>query len=62
MMAKRETQLAKQYDVTIKVAELGHEQTVRVEATDEWKARTAAMFECTAPLRGEYVEYDVREV
>jgi hypothetical protein len=54
--------MQKQYSVTITVAEVGHEETVTVSATDEWKARTAAMFACTYPLKGETVEYTVSSI
>jgi hypothetical protein len=60
--AKRQAEPMKWYEVTIKVAATCYEQTVTVRAADEWMARTEAMFACTAPLRGEHVEYDVREV
>lgn len=54
--------MAKQYEVTIKIEEVGHSETVMVSAQDEWKARTAAMFACTYPIKGEHVEYIVNEI
>lgn len=54
--------MTKQYSVTITVEEVGHEETVTVSASDEWKARTAAMFACAYPLKGEHVEYAVAEI
>jgi hypothetical protein len=62
MTAKRRAQPMKWYDVTIKVAEIGHEETVTVMAADEWMARTEAMVACAAALRGQRVEYGVREI
>jgi hypothetical protein len=60
-MTKRQT-AQQRYSVTISVKEVGHEETVTVVATDEWQARTAAMFACTYPITGETVEYTVSSI
>lgn len=62
MAAERQARPLKWYDVTLEVAEIGHEQTVIVLAADEWMARSEATFAYGAPLRGQRVDYDVREV
>ena len=60
----RRAQPKKRYEVTVSCPALGHSATVtiEVEAVDRWLAQTQAMFAYAAPLKGEHVEYSVREI
>lgn len=49
------------YVVTMTVVDPDVKHTVIVTAADEWKARTVAMFDFPAQLRGQHVAFSVRE-
>jgi len=49
------------FDVTIKV-EGNADNTQRIMAADEWKARTKSMFLYPWKVRGKFVNYEVKEV